>query len=167
MAVEVVNGAGPARGKEASVWGRRAGCVVGGGKRACCSGLSDTVRHSELPEHLSAASWTACWARVWLFVSVAVAAPTERVRSACPPAQRAVTQMAATKAAAQTGAPEAAMQAVAPEAVIWAVASVTGTRAAARGAATRVEAARRSRTLGVRELVTPQALAITPLLMNH
>ena len=33
MAVEVVNGAGPAHGKEASegVWGRRAGCVVGGG----------------------------------------------------------------------------------------------------------------------------------------
>ena len=33
MAVEVVNGAGPVHGKEASegVWGRRAGCVVGGG----------------------------------------------------------------------------------------------------------------------------------------
>ena len=31
-----MNGAGPARGKEASegVWGRRAGCVVGGGVRA-------------------------------------------------------------------------------------------------------------------------------------
>ena len=47
--------------------------------------------------------------------------------------------MAATKAAAQTEAPEAATQAAAPEApeaAMWAVASVTGTRAAARGAAT-------------------------------
>ena len=42
---------------------------------------------------------------------------------------------------------EAATQAAAPEAVMWAVASVTGTRAAARGAATRVEAAWRSRIL--------------------
>ena len=58
-------------------------------------------------------------------------------RSVCPPAWRAATQMAATKAA------------------MWAVASVTGTRAAARGAATHVEAVRRSRTPGVRELVTP------------
>ena len=35
VAVEVVNGAGPAHGKEASegVWGRRAGCVVWGGQR--------------------------------------------------------------------------------------------------------------------------------------
>ena len=82
-------------------------------------------------------------------------------RRACLPARRAVTQMA-SKAAAQTGAPEAA-----PEAAMWAVASVTGMRAAARGAATHVEAARRSRTLGVRELVTPRALAVTPLLMNH
>ena len=33
MAVEVVNGAGPAHGKEASegIWGRRASYVVGGG----------------------------------------------------------------------------------------------------------------------------------------
>ena len=50
-----MNGAGPAHGKETSegVWGRRAGCVVGSGHRGCCSGLSDTVRHtdSELPEH--------------------------------------------------------------------------------------------------------------------
>ena len=45
---------------------------------------------------------------------------------------------------------------------MWAVASVTGTRAAAWGAATRVEAARRSRTLSVRELVTPRALVVTP-----
>ena len=49
------------------------------------------------------------------------------VRSACPPAQRAVTQMAATKAAAQIGAPEAATQAAAPETAMWAVASVTVT----------------------------------------
>ena len=75
--------------------------------------------------------------------------------------------MVATKAAAQTGALEAATQAVALEAAMWAVASVTGTRAAARGAATRVEAMRRSRTPGVRELVTPRALAVTALLMNH
>ena len=36
MAVEVVNRARPAHGKEASegVWGRRAGCVVGGGQLA-------------------------------------------------------------------------------------------------------------------------------------
>ena len=88
-------------------------------------------------------------------------------RSACPPARRAATQMAATKATAQTGAAEAATQAAAPEAAMWAVASVTGTRAAARGAATRVEAARRSRTLGVPELVTPRVLVVTPLLMNH
>ena len=49
-----MNGAGPVRGKAASegVLGRRAGCVVGGGQRGCCSGLSDTVWHSELPEHL-------------------------------------------------------------------------------------------------------------------
>ena len=54
MAVEVVNGAGPAHGKEASegVWGRRADCVVGGGQRGSCSGLSDTVWQNELPEHL-------------------------------------------------------------------------------------------------------------------
>ena len=75
--------------------------------------------------------------------------------------------MAATKAAAQTGAPEAATQAAAPEAAMWAVASVTGTREAARGVATRVEAARRSRILGVRELVIPRALSVTPPLMNH
>ena len=44
MAVEVANGAGPVCGKEASegVLGRRAGCVVGGGQRGCCSGLSNT-----------------------------------------------------------------------------------------------------------------------------
>ena len=50
----MVNRAGPAHGKEANegVWGRRAGCAVGGGQRGCYSGLSDTVRHSELPEHL-------------------------------------------------------------------------------------------------------------------
>ena len=41
---------------------------------------------------------------------------------------------------------------------MWAVASVTGTR----GAATRVEAARRSRTQSVRKLVTPRALAVAP-----
>ena len=50
---------------------------------------------------------------------------------------------------------------------MWVVASVTGTRAAAQGVVMRVEAARRSRTLGVRELVTPRALAVMPLLMNH
>ena len=44
--------------------------------------------------------------------------------------------MAATKAAAQMGAAEAATQVAALEATMWAVASVTGTRAAARGAAT-------------------------------
>ena len=76
-------------------------------------------------------------------------------------------QMAATKAAAQTRAPEAATQAAAPEAAMWAVALVAGTRAAAPEAVTCVEAASRSRTLGVRELVTPRALAVTPLLMNH
>ena len=50
----MVNGAGPVHGKEASegIWERRAGCAVGGGHHGCCSGLSDTVRHSELPEHL-------------------------------------------------------------------------------------------------------------------
>ena len=49
-----MNGAGPAHMKEASegVWERRTGCVVGGGQRGCCSGLSDTMQHSELPEHL-------------------------------------------------------------------------------------------------------------------
>ena len=49
-----MNGAGSAHGKEANedVWGRRAGCMVRGGKRGCSSGLSNTVRHSELPEHL-------------------------------------------------------------------------------------------------------------------
>ena len=40
-----MNGAGPVCGKEAL--GRRAGCVVGGGQRGCCSGLSDTEWHSE------------------------------------------------------------------------------------------------------------------------
>ena len=51
--VEVVNGAGPAHGKSTSVgvYGRKAGCVVGGGKHGCYSGLSDTMQHSELPEH--------------------------------------------------------------------------------------------------------------------
>ena len=76
----------------------------------------------------------------------------------CPPAQRAAMQMAATKAVAQTGALGTATQAAAPEAAVWVVASVTGTQAAARGAAMRVEAARQSRNLGVRELVTSQAL---------
>ena len=56
MAVEVVNGVGPVHGKEsvrvAGCLGERAGCVVGGGQCGCRSGLSDTVRHSELPEHL-------------------------------------------------------------------------------------------------------------------
>ena len=115
----------------------------------------------------------ACWARVWLIVSAAVAAPTEHMVgseecvAAFPPARRAAMQMAAIKAAAQTGAPEAATQEAAPEAAMWVVASVTGTRAAARGAATRVEAARRSRILSVRELVTPRALAVTPPLMLY
>ena len=88
-------------------------------------------------------------------------------RSVCPPARRDATQMAATKAAAQMGVPEAATQAEAPEAAIWAVVSLTGTRAVARGAAMRVEAARRLRTLCVRELMILQALAVTPLLLNH
>ena len=74
-------------------------------------------------------------------------------RSVYPPAQRAAAQMGANKAAKQVAAPKA---------VMWVVVSVTGTRAA-----TCVEAARRSRTLGVRELVTPRALAVTALLMNH
>ena len=39
-------------GASEGVWGRRAGCVVGDGQRGCCSRLSDTVRHSELTEHL-------------------------------------------------------------------------------------------------------------------
>ena len=49
-----MNGAGPAHGKEASegVWGRRASCMVGNGQRGCCSRLSNTVQHTELPEHL-------------------------------------------------------------------------------------------------------------------
>ena len=40
MHVEVVNGAGPAHGKEASegVWGRRAGCVVWMGSMAVAPG---------------------------------------------------------------------------------------------------------------------------------
>ena len=58
--------------------------------------------------------------------------------------------MTATEVAVQMGALEAAMQAAAPEAAMWAVASATGTRSAAQGAAMHVEAARRSRTLGVR-----------------
>ena len=81
-------------------------------------------------------------------------------RSACPPARRAATQMAATKAAAQT-------QAAAPEAAMWAVASVTGMREAAQGVATCMGTARQLRTLTVWELVTPQVLAVTPPLMNH
>ena len=54
MAVKVVNGAGPAHGKEASegVWGRGQVVRLVGGQSGCCSGLSDTVRHNELPEHL-------------------------------------------------------------------------------------------------------------------
>ena len=78
MAVEVVNKAGPAHGKEASegVWERRAGCVVGGGQRGCCSRLSDTVQHSELPEHLCSGQLDGLLGE-GLFVSVAVAAPTE------------------------------------------------------------------------------------------
>ena len=76
-------------------------------------------------------------------------------------------QMAATNATGKTGAPEAATQAAAPEAAMRAVASVIGTRAAAWGAATRVEAAKRLRTLGVQELETARALAVMPLLMNH
>ena len=57
-------------------------------------------------------------------------------------------QMAATRSAARTEVPDrGGCDAGAPKAVMWAVALVTGTRAAARGAAARVEAARRSRTL--------------------
>ena len=78
-----------------------------------------------------------------------------------------MTQMVATKAAAQTGTPEAEMQAAALEAAMWVVASATGTQAAARGATTRVEAVRQSKTLGVREVVMARALAVTPLQMNH
>ena len=32
--------------------GERVSCVVVDGKHGSCSGLSDTVQHSELPEHL-------------------------------------------------------------------------------------------------------------------
>ena len=51
--IEVVDGAGPAHGKEASEGRRVSGregtlCGGGGGQHGCCSGLSDTVRHSEL-----------------------------------------------------------------------------------------------------------------------
>ena len=85
----------------------------------------------------------------------------------CLPARRVATQMEATKAAVQMGATEAVTQAAIPEAATWAAASATGTRAVARGAAMHVEAARWSRSLGVRELVTARALAVMPLLMNY
>ena len=87
-----MNGAGPAHGKEAvrvaGCLGESASCVFGGGQRGCCFGLIDTLRHSDLPESCAAASWTACWARVWLFASVAVAAPGKRTVGSeeCEPA---------------------------------------------------------------------------------
>ena len=89
---------------------------------------------------------------------MAVAAPAECTVGSeeCVPAgSEGCDANAATKAAAQKGALDAAMQAAVLEAAMWAVASVTGTQTAARGAVPRVEAVRRSRTLSVRELVTP------------
>ena len=88
-------------------------------------------------------------------------------RSACLPARRAATQMAATKAAAQTGAPETADAGsgtggsdVDDGVGDWDASSGTGS-------SNTCGAVRRLRTLGVRELVTPRALVVTPLLMNH
>ena len=58
------------------------------------------------------ASWMACWARVGCLSVRPWQFPPSTwwgARSACPPARRAATQMAATKAAVQTtGAPEVA-----------------------------------------------------------
>ena len=107
-----MNGAGPAHGKEASegVWGRRAGCVVGGGQRGCCSELSNTVRHSELPEHLCSGQLDGLLGEVWLFVSAALAAPAERTVGSeeCVPAgSEGCDANTATRASAQMGAPEA------------------------------------------------------------
>ena len=36
----------------APIWGRGQVVQLGGGQHGYCSGLSDTVWHSELPEHL-------------------------------------------------------------------------------------------------------------------
>ena len=70
----------------------------------------------------------------------------------------AATEAAATKAVAQAAEPEA----TAPEAAMWAVVSATGTRAAARGVVTRVEAARWLKTLRGRGLVPARALVVAP-----
>ena len=53
-----------------------------GGQCGCCSGLSDTVWHSGIVKCRStcaAGNWTACRARVWLFGSVTMAVPGERM----------------------------------------------------------------------------------------
>ena len=149
-------GAGPAHGKEASECGR----VFEGGGRLCGGGwvaLAVAPGWMTLYSMLNcrstcaAASWVVCWARAWMSGRVAVAAPGKRTVGSreCMPACEAVAQMAATELAAQTWTPEAATRAAAPVAAMWAVASATGTRAAARGVATCVEAARWLRTLGV------------------
>ena len=77
----MINGAVPAHGKEASegVSRKKAGCVVGGGQRGCCSELSGTVRYSQLPDRCSSQLDGLLGESVWLFVSVAVTAPAERM----------------------------------------------------------------------------------------
>ena len=176
-----MNGAGPAHGKEASegVWGRRAGCVVGGGQRDCCSGLSgkvncrSTVWQSELPEHLCSGKLDGLLGE-GLVVCQCGRGGSRRAHGGgsrrAHGGERGVRarrlgglrrkwrQLRLQPRRGHRRLRMAAMQAAAPEAAMWAVMSVTGTR----GAATRVEVARRSRTLGVRELVTPRALAVTP-----
>ena len=154
--VEVVNGAGPAHGKEASegVWGRRAGCVVGGGQRDCCSGLSGTVWQSELPEHLCSGKLDGLLSE-GLVVCQCGRGGSRRAHGGergvrarrLGGLRRKWRQLRLQPRRGHRRLRMAAMQAAAPEAAMWAVMSVTGTRAAARGAATRVEVARRSRTL--------------------
>ena len=166
-----MNGAGPVHGKEASKGARVSegrGQVVwlGGRKRGCCSGLSDTMRQSELQEHLCSGQLDGLLGEglvVWL--------------CNCGGSRRAHGGERGVRARQLGGlqykwrqlrrSADGGTRGCALEAAMWVVASTTRMQAAARGAATRVEAARRSRTLGVRELVTARALVVTPLLMNH
>ena len=122
---------------------------LGGGQRGCCSGLSDTVRHSELPEHLSSSQLDGLLGEGLVVWQCGCGGSRQahggergvRARQ-LRGLQRRWWQL---RLQLKTGALEVATQAAALEAAMWVVASVTVT-----GAAKRVEAARRSRTLGVR-----------------
>ena len=52
--------------------------MFGGGQRACCSGLNNTVQHSELPEHLCSGQLDSLLGEGLVVCQWAMAAPAER-----------------------------------------------------------------------------------------